>query len=96
MELLNLIVDKGAWVFAILNVIMIPAHLFLLRRSFRIADNFKVDHSIPFGMVAHQMHVQRSGDVAAYRQIYVCATICIVLTATTSVNVAIYILPLFR
>ena len=96
MDLLNLIVTKGGWVFALMNVVLIPTHLLLLRRSFRIADRFKVEHGLPFGMVAHQMSVQRSGDVSAYRQIFVCATICFFLGTTTIVNAFIYLLPLLR
>lgn len=95
MDVLNLIIAKGGWVFALMNVVLIPTHLLLLRRSFRIADNFTVEHNLPFGMVAHQMSVQRRGDVSAYRQIFVCSTICLFLGATTIVNAFIYLVPLF-
>lgn len=95
MELLNLIVVQGGWVFAILNVILIPVHLMLLRRSWRIADRFQVAHGLPYGMVAHNMKVQRDGDKAAYRQFWICLAICFFLSATTIVNVFRYLLPFF-
>lgn len=74
-------------VFAILNVILIPVHIFLLRRSFRIADRFKVEHGLPSVLVAMNMKVQRDGDKSAYRQVFICAGICFFLAGTTLFNI---------
>ncbi len=74
-------------VFAILNVILIPVHILLLRRSFRIADNFKVEHGLPPSMVAANMKLQRDGDKSAYRQVFICAGICFFLAGTTLFNI---------
>lgn len=95
MDLLNLIVVQGGWVFTILNAILIPVHILLLRRSWRIADRFKVEHSLPYGMVAHNMKVQRDGDKAAYRQVWTCLAICFFLGVTTLFNAYRYLAPLF-
>lgn len=91
MDLLNLIVVKGGWIFSILNVIMILVHLMLLRRSWQIADRFQVIHGLPYGMVALNMKVQRDGDKSAYRQVWVCIAICFFLIATTIVNISQYL-----
>ena len=78
-------------VFAILNVILIPVHILLLRRSFRIADRFKVEHGLPSSLVAMNMKVQRDGDKSAYRQCFTCAFICVFLGGSTLLNVFIYL-----
>lgn len=78
--------------FAILNAILIPTHILLLRRSFRIADRFTIISGLPPGILAQNMKVQRKGDLDAYRQTFICAGIVIFMGTITVRNVFVYLL----
>ncbi len=78
--------------FAILNAILIPTHIFLLWRAFRIADRFTIIPGLPPAVLVENMKSQRRTDAGAYRQIFFCAGICIFMGTITVRNVFVYLL----